>query len=320
MNRKSYFLTSVLVLLMALAMNQSAFGIFTSAASNTGNVFSASSVFPSPSVIFSPSPSASSSATPIPSSSPVPQNHLVINEVYYFVDSAHGGINIVISGNGAGSSNTVNISGENNCLINQSNNSNVTTVIDNSAQSGGNKANGNTGGNAGTVSGDATSSAAVVTTGNSNNSQGCNSNGNGQNYEWIELYNPTNAEISLKDMTLTDNSGVAVKIPGNFKLGAGKFALLSKSNATWSFWSVPAGVLKIPLGKQIGNGLDDGGDRLVLKNKNGDILDQLSWGTDTGIFNLIGVDQGHTLERNPDGTDTDAPADFTDRFPPAPGY
>lgn len=263
-----------------------------------GGLLAAAASFPNP------------SGTPNPSPSIVP--HIVINEVYYRADEAHGGphpIDIDVSGNGAGSQNSVTLDTETNCEIQQENNTDVDIDLN---------INGSTGGNSGedTTTGDIENSVTIAVSGGTNTASGCS---NRKNHEWIELYNPTTETVNLKNWTITDNSGQSVKIQGNKILGAGKFALISKSNATWSFWDEPQDTLKIPLGRVIGDGLDDAGDRLLLKNPNGDLVDAVSYGTDTSVFILPGVVIGHSLERSIDGFDTDTAANWQDQHPPQPG-
>lgn len=138
--------------------------------------------------------------------------------------------------------------------------------------------------------------------------------------EWIELYNPNNFAISLKDWTITDNSTVRT-IHADKSIPANGFAFLEKSNSTSGYWSVPAGVEIIELGQKIGNGLDNGGDRVILKNPSANIIDQLSYGDDVSILNpaVTGVVQGHSIGRSPLGHDTDSAADFVDQASPTPG-
>jgi predicted ribosomally synthesized peptide with SipW-like signal peptide len=140
--------------------------------------------------------------------------------------------------------------------------------------------------------------------------------------EWIELYNGGDAAINLKDWTITDNSTSRTIHAASHTLNPGQFALIAKDNSVWSlYWSVPAGVEIIELGLNIGNGLSNAGDRLILKDDGGNIVDQISYGTDTTILSpaIFDVVEGHSIERSPDGLDTDTSADFVDRLTPIPG-
>ncbi len=148
-------------------------------------------------------------------------------------------------------------------------------------------------------------------------------NKKGKNDEWIELYNPTDHDISLKNWSLTDNSGKVAVIHPNKKIKAGGFALLSKDNDTWKFWNENKNALKLELGKQIGNGLDNSGDRLILKDPHGVEVDRVSWGTDTSGFtppatNPV-VSSGNSTERTSPGFDTDKASDWHQQHPPTPG-
>ncbi len=214
-------------------------------------------------------------------------DHVLINEVYYQVDSAHG-----------------EEAGGGQCNVNINNNVGV------GSNTGSNNSSGNTGGNNNIQTG--TSSATI----NITNTVTC-----AHSDEWVELYNPTNTEVNLKNWTITENTNNPIKITANKKIAAGGFALLSKSSSTWRFWTVPNTVEKIPLGKTFGNGLDNSGDRLILKNSSGQLVDQLSYGSDTTILNpsIPLVTLGSSFERNPKGTDTDFAVDFVQRNPPTPG-
>lgn len=73
-----------------------------------------------------------------------------------------------ISGNGAGSNNTIEVKLEENCEVKQTSNTNVEAIIYTSASTGGNSASNNTGGNTSITSGDATAVTTVTVTGGSN--------------------------------------------------------------------------------------------------------------------------------------------------------
>ncbi len=142
-------------------------------------------------------------------------------------------------------------------------------------------------------------------------------------FQWVELYNPTDQEISLKNWTITDASGNSTIVHPNKKINAGGFAVLSKDASLWKYWDEPKSVLKVELGKYVGDGLGLGGDLLILKNKQGVEVDRMSWGTDTSGFTPPGtnpvVPVGHSTERLVPGFDTNAASDWLDRNPPTPG-
>lgn len=273
-------------------------------------------------------PDASSS--PLPSTLPLP-NHIVINEVYYHVDGDHGedassqtnhgdgSITVGINNNGAGSTNSVTVTTEKLCQAVQQNQAEVEISIDQSGNTGDNQANGNTSSSQTISTGDILNLLNINISGGNNALANFCNGGSGNNHEWIELYNPGTETVNLKNWTITDNSGISVKIPGNRNLKAGEFALISKSNSTWRFWDEPSGTLKIPLGKIIGDGLDNDGDHLILKNSIGEVIDTMSYGDDATFFELVPASQGHSWERDPDGVDTDTAAEWVDRETPQPG-
>lgn len=296
-------------LMLPLTLNQT-FAQFTDSASVLGNVFSAATTFPTGSV----------TATP----TPVSGDHLVINEVYYIVDVTHGGSNGNHQNNqgeiegennntGEGSNNEVDIDLSSNCNSEQTSYSDVDNKIKVDNSTGSNEASGNTG-DGGVTAGDSSSNVDIVNSGNTN-SGGCGNGGSnsGQRLEWVELYNPTDEDINLKNWSLTDDT-VKVTIHSNRIIKARGFALISRSNATWSFWDTHSALL-VPLGRAIGNGLGDSGDRLVLKNNSNGEIDKLSWGTDTSVFTIANVAAGQSLNRVPTGLDTNSARDFSSSLP-----
>ncbi len=138
--------------------------------------------------------------------------------------------------------------------------------------------------------------------------------------EWIELYNSNDFSVNIKDYKI-GNSSKEFTIHPNVSIPAHGFALLSHDNDTWHFWGDPS-VLTINLGGSVGTGwLINNGDWVYLKDKSGSIIDQMSYGTNTTAFSpsCPDVAEGHSLERNPDGKDTNTKNDFVDRTNPTPG-
>lgn len=154
----------------------------------------------------------------------------------------------------------------------------------------------------------------------------CGNEGNDTNPdEWVELYNPTSASIDLKNWTLTDNSSTITIHSASKIIPPGGFAIVSKDAKTWTgsvgCWSPPGGAVKIVTGQKIGNGLDNSGDRLILKDSSGQEMDTVSWGTDVSQLNpsVTPVANGHSIERSPLGTDTNTASDWSDNAAPSPG-
>jgi hypothetical protein len=84
-----------------------------------------------------------------------------------FAGSAYAG-ELEISGNGADSTNKIEVTNTSNCTVIQASETNVWAGVSASASTGGNTASGNTGGNTSISTGDATATASVTVTGGSN--------------------------------------------------------------------------------------------------------------------------------------------------------
>jgi len=149
--------------------------------------------------------------------------------------------------------------------------------------------------------------------------QGANPDEN--NFEWIEIYNPTTSTINLKNWKIVDNSGSERSISeSNRDILPGDFVIIAKADNVRVIWGIPNEKF-IGIGQIFGNGLANAGDRVVLKDNLGNIVDQMSYGNDKTAFDPACPDvaEGHSLERSPAGKDTDTAADFIDRYPPTPG-
>lgn len=147
--------------------------------------------------------------------------------------------------------------------------------------------------------------------------------------EWFEIYNNCNRAVSLKKWTITDNEKT-LTIHSNKTVPAHGYGLISKSASTWTkHWGFKGlgnleNIQIIEIGE---NGspthqvFDNAGDKLLLKNPDGVIIDQMNYGNNTVVWNpaVPGVAEGHSLARNPVGYDTDRPGDFVENALPSPG-
>jgi len=255
----------------------------------------------------------------------ITSDHLVINEVYYWPDIKHGtdGLKDCTENNksinkntGAGSVNSATIINTNNTKVTTKQNAQVINILRNTNNTGGNTTDGNSTGSS-VISGNANSNTTI--TNNVNNSTTTINCGKTSD-EWIELFNPTDHDINLKNYTIEDNYGKSI-INSNKIIKAGSFALIAKSASTWKYWKIPKNTLLIELGNWIGNGLDNNGDHLILRNPSGQDIDNLGWGTDTmiGVVHVSGSPLGYSLERKVPGLDTNNQDDIKNQFPPTPG-
>lgn len=141
--------------------------------------------------------------------------------------------------------------------------------------------------------------------------------------QWIELYNPTDHEISLKGWSITDNSGRIFTIHSNHKIKQQGFAVLAHDDSVWKVWWTGRNIVKIEMGSKFGHIFDSDGDRVILRNGNGVEIDRMSWGTDTTGFSPPGVNptvpRGYSTSRIAPGYDLDKTTDWVATRPPIPG-
>lgn len=137
--------------------------------------------------------------------------------------------------------------------------------------------------------------------------------------EWVELYNPNTFSVDMSGWSITDNMSNDV-LSGS--IPAGGFFLITNNASTWTYWSIGS-TTTFNIGSDIGNGLGNNGDRLSLEDDSPIpvVMDLVSYGTDTTYLNpaIPDVIEGHSVERNPDGLDTNTFSDFMDRLIPTPG-
>ena len=151
---------------------------------------------------------------------------------------------------------------------------------------------------------------------------GIGSGANEWKNEWIELYNPLDQDINIKDWVICDNNDCKTINP-NVSIPSLGFALLSHDASTWQYWEIPDGVEKINLGGAPPHlALDNDADMLILKNASSTIIDQMNWGTATDTWpnynanvwdpGVPDAPEGHILARVPTGIDTDTVSDWKD--------
>jgi len=139
--------------------------------------------------------------------------------------------------------------------------------------------------------------------------------------EWIELYNKSDADVNLKGWTIGNSVTEFTINPASAIIPAHGFLLLSHDNDTWKFWSV-SGIETVNLGGSVNDGwLINTGDWVYLKDASNNIVDEMSFGDIKTAFDLsaLGVSEGTSFERSPDGTDTNTSADFIKMTTPTPG-
>ncbi len=139
-------------------------------------------------------------------------------------------------------------------------------------------------------------------------------------FEWIELFNCTTETIELEGWRISDNYG-SDPIP-SLTLPSHGFAVIAATEDFHTNFPDFTGTIVFIEDGQIGNGLSNNGDCLVLKDSMATIIDALSYGNNETIMlpPCQDVAAGHSLERQPAGLDTDEASDFVDNPNPTPGY
>jgi len=148
--------------------------------------------------------------------------------------------------------------------------------------------------------------------------------GNNQE-EWVEIYNKTDGNISLKDWTIEDNAGI--DILGDYQLGSKKFGVIVTQytkNSNLAFISdieTKGAVVIVLEDDTIGNGLNEaGGDHLIFRDSSGTDIDKMSYGNDiTALDPAISLWSSGSIARDPLGTDNDISDDWKVLSVPNPG-
>lgn len=255
---------------------------------------------------------------------------IVINEVFYNVDPTHGydyenNIEAIISCNGDDTSYLIDINILNTCIVVQQNTTYVINDITADSNTGWNTIISSIG-DSYIQTGESSIFINLLNELNINIAEDvcCCADDPCSNDEWIEIYNPTSETYNLLGWKIRDNSGTEATIGVSVELGPGEFLLISKSLSTWELWDEDPDAKKVAVGTDIGDGLDDPGDRLYLINPQGATIDYMAWGDDSVIWNPSenpSASEGNSVSRDPNGFDTDLPSDWvSNSSPPTPGY
>jgi len=143
--------------------------------------------------------------------------------------------------------------------------------------------------------------------------------GNERDYEWVIIHNLEKNKIDLTGWQICDNTNCN-SIPTSF-IPSNGLAIITPTSTTFSFWRIPKNMVRIVLGNKFGGyGLANGGDRVILKDKEGKIVDAMSYGNDTFIFfpectKELKAKEGKSLLRDPPYKDTDTCDDFKESEP-----
>lgn len=130
----------------------------------------------------------------------------------------------------------------------------------------------------------------------------------GDSVDWVEIFNGTSSELNLKKWSIEDNNE-KVNIPDlDFILQPNKYAVIVASGSGLTV-NLPA--LKVELTGIIGGGLNPTSDKIILRDASNQLIDQVSWGSNSSVFSGVTSPTGSaSLRRIPNGHDTDTAADW----------
>ena len=136
--------------------------------------------------------------------------------------------------------------------------------------------------------------------------------------EYLELYNNSGAAINLEGWTLNDNGGTTITLP-NLNLEAGKILVVAHSSISFSLYGCSGAnmpLFYLPTG-WFSTNLANTSDNVVLRDNLANIIDRVSYGTDTSAIDPPAPDvfnnTGRSLQRQTYNTgfvDTDTNADW----------
>jgi hypothetical protein len=131
--------------------------------------------------------------------------------------------------------------------------------------------------------------------------------------EWFELVNVSNAAITLTNWTVTDSVGTLDIIP-TITINPGDYVVIAAevSQFNTNHPSFVGTVVELPSASIGSNGLTDTGERIELRDGSSNLIDAMSYGSDTTYFSLPENGTGNTRTYQRANTfDTDGSKDWT---------
>lgn len=119
-------------------------------------------------------------------------------------------------------------------------------------------------------------------------------------FEWIELHNASTVAHTLDGWSVADNQSSDPL--GTLTIAADGFALIvaSEEGRVAAFENVAADVVVFVIADgRIGNGLANTGDRVLLRDSTGNVVDGVSWGNDASVTDRPAAAAEETLSRTP---------------------
>jgi Lamin Tail Domain/CHU_C Type IX secretion signal domain/CARDB len=100
--------------------------------------------------------------------------------------------------------------------------------------------------------------------------------------EWVELFNRADSSVNLKNWTVTDGNTKTKIYDNNFYISSKSYIVLSKDSSISDYYDIPSPVIVLNLPT-----LNNGGDKLVIEDSLGIIIDSVNykpeWGDKDGI-------------------------------------
>jgi len=133
--------------------------------------------------------------------------------------------------------------------------------------------------------------------------------------EWVELYNPTANPVDLAGWGIKDNTS-ADPLPA-FILGPGQYLVIASNEGDFRAANPGFSASLMSLGGPIGNGLSNSGDVVSLVDGSGEIIDAISYGSNTSAFDppCPDVNKGQSLARQPVDADSNSAGDWVASAP-----